>query len=162
MPEAEVREADALRRDVWKYLFTGKGYEGARRELEKAHGRPWFSEVNSRQGQLFEPLPEPSKLDRPGSAVGGFRREMTYDPVPALRTLHVPALFLFGAEDRLIPVEKSAAVILDVLTQSGHPDFTVRVFEGDDHNMRGAGGEVDPRYLDTMRGWLSERVRISR
>lgn len=91
---------------------------------------------------------------------------MTYDPVPALRALHVPALFLFGAQDRLIPVEKSASVIQDVLTQNGHPDFTVRVFDGDDHNLRVAAShasdEVDPRYLDTMRAGLSQRVRIAR
>jgi pimeloyl-ACP methyl ester carboxylesterase len=36
-----------------------------------------------------------------------FGREMTYDPLPALRALRVPALFLFGADDRLIPVEKA-------------------------------------------------------
>jgi dienelactone hydrolase len=166
MREADAREADALRRDVWNYLFTGKGYEKARRELERAHAKAWFSQVNSQQGQLFDPLPEPSKLDRPDSAIMRFRREMTYDPVPALQALHVPALFLFGAEDRLIPVEKSATVIRDVLTQNGHPDFTVRVFDGDDHNVRvavgDASGEVDPRYLDTMREWLSEKVRVSR
>jgi uncharacterized protein len=166
MKEADAREADALRRDVWNYVFTGKGYEKARRELDGARAKPWFGEVKSQQGQLFDPLPEPSNLDRPDGAVLRFRREMTYDPVPALRALHVPALFLFGAQDRLIPVEKSASVIQDVLTQNGHPDFTVRVFDGDDHNLRvaasDASDEVDPRYLDTMRAWLSQRVRIAR
>lgn len=31
-----------------------------------------------------------------------------FDPLPALRTLRVPALFLFGSQDRRIPVETSA------------------------------------------------------
>ena len=162
MPEADVHEADALRRDVWNYLFTGKGYEKARRELGEARVKRWFGAVSSQQDRLFEPLQKPSELDQPGSSILRFKREMTYDPVPALRALHVPALFLFGAEDRLIPVEKSASVIRDVLTQNGHPDFKVRVFDGDDHNLRVAAGEIDPRYLDTMRTWLSQRVRISR
>ena len=91
---------------------------------------------------------------------------MTYDPLPALRALRVPALFLFGADDRLIPVEKSMAILNDVLTRSGHPDFTIRVFDHDDHGMRltaGDGsGSVDPRYLDTMQRWLSERITASR
>jgi uncharacterized protein len=164
--EADAREADALRRDVWNYLFTGKGYEKARRELNGAHAKPWFNEVNSQQDQLFDPLPEPSRLDRPDSAVLRFRREMTYDPVPALRALRVPALFLFGAQDRLIPVEKSATVIRDVLAQNGHLDYTIQVFDGDDHNLRvtvdDARGAVDPRYLETMREWLLKRVRVSR
>jgi uncharacterized protein len=166
VPEAYAREADALRRDVWTYLFTGKGYEKARRELDEARGKPWFSEVNSQQDRLFAPLQKPSELDRPGSSILRFRREMTYDPVPALRALHVPALFLFGAEDRLIPVEQSVAIIREVLTKSGHADFTIQVFDHDDHGMHltsdNARGEVDPRYLDTMQKWLSGRVRVPR
>jgi len=54
---------------------------------------------------------------------------MTYDPLTALRALRVPALFLFGADDRLIPVEKSVSAIREVLTQ-GRADFTIQVFDG--------------------------------
>jgi pimeloyl-ACP methyl ester carboxylesterase len=166
MPEADIQAANALRRDVWNYLFTGKGYEKAQRELDQARAKPWFSEVNSQQDGLFKPLPEPSKLGQPGSTILRFRREMTYDPVPTLRALRVPALFLFGAEDRLIPVDKSVAVIHDVLTNSGHVDFTIRVFDHDDHGMHvtsdPARARVDPRYLDAMREWLSSRSPISR
>src|SRR5580704_18114584 len=64
VPEADVREADALRRDVWNYLFTGQGYEKARRELAAARGKRWFGEVNSQQDGLFGPLHKPSELDR--------------------------------------------------------------------------------------------------
>jgi hypothetical protein len=162
MPEADVREADALRRDVWNYLFTGKGYEKARRELDEARSKRWFGEVNSQQDRLFEPLQKPSELDQPGSAILRFRREMAYDPVPALQALRVPALFLFGADDRLIPVEKSATIIRDILTRSGHSDFTIQVFDHDDHGMYDATGTRDPRYLDAMQRWLVGRVRRSR
>jgi pimeloyl-ACP methyl ester carboxylesterase len=166
MREADVREADALRRDVWNYLFTGTGYEKARRELDEARAKPWFDKVNAQQDGLFEPLQKPSKLDEPGSAILRFRREMTYDPVPALRALRVPALFLFGAEDRLIPVAKSVAVIRGVSTQNARADFTIQVFDHDDHGMYVTSGNtvgtVDPRYLEAMRKWLAERVRTSR
>ena len=166
MPEVDVREADALRRTVWNYLFTGQGYEKALRELDAARAKPWFAEVNAQRDRLFGPLHKPSELDQPGSAIQRFRREMTYDPVPALRALRVPALFLFGAEDRLIPVEKSVAVIRQVLTQSGRADFTIQVFDHDDHGMYVTAGNnngaVDPRYLEAMRKWLVERVRTSR
>jgi len=49
VPEVDVREADALRREVWTYLFTGRDYEKARRDLEQAHGKRWFSEVSSQK-----------------------------------------------------------------------------------------------------------------
>jgi hypothetical protein len=83
---------------------------------------------------------------------------MMYDPLPALRKLRVPALFLFGAEDRLIPVERSAAAIRGILAQSGHADFTIQVLDHDDHGMYDASGSIDPRYLDAMRNWLAGRV----
>jgi dienelactone hydrolase len=162
VPEADVREADALRRHVWNYLFTGQGYEGARRELAAARGKRWFGEVNLQQDGLFGPLHKPSELDHPGSAILRFRREMTYDPLPALRTLRVPALFLFGAEDRLIPVERSVAAIRGVQAQSSHVDFTIQVLDRDDHGMRDASGAIDPRYLDSMRNWLAGRVPAPR
>jgi uncharacterized protein len=161
VPEVDVREAAALRRDVWNYLFTGEGYQKARRELDQARSKRWFREVNSQQDRLFESLQKPSELNRPGSAILRFRREMTYDPLPALRALHVPALFLFGGEDRLIPVERSTSVIRDILTQSGHGDFTIQVLDNDDHGMHDASGSVDPRYLDAMRRWLAGRVPMS-
>jgi uncharacterized protein len=166
MREADVREADALRRDVWTYLFTGQGYEKARRKLDEARAKPWFGEVSGQQDRLFEPLKKPSELDQPGSAILRFVREMTYDPVPTLRALRVPALFLFGAEDRLIPVEKSVAVIREISRQNGKVDFTIQVLDHDDHGMYvtmgDARGAVDPRYLEAMRKWLAERVRNSR
>lgn len=161
MPEADVREADTLRRTVWNYLFTGKGYETAKRELNKARAKRWFGEVNSQGDRLFERLPKPSELDQPGSTILRFKREMTYDPVPALEALRVPALFLFGARDRLIPVEKSAAVIRGVMAQN-HADFTIRVFDQDDHAMYDLNGAVDTQYLDTMRQWLAATARSSR
>jgi hypothetical protein len=36
---------------------------------------------------------------------------MTYEHLPALRALRAPALFLFGAGDRLIPIQKSVDLI---------------------------------------------------
>jgi dienelactone hydrolase len=165
VPESDVHEADAVRRNVWNYLFTGRGYEEARLELEQARAKRWFGEVNSQQDKLFERLQKPSELDQPGSRILSFRREMTYDPVPALKALRVPALFLFGAEDRLIPVDKSVEVIRGILTQT-RADFTIQVFDHDDHIMRVATGDdrgsIDLRYLDTMRNWLTEKVRITK
>ena len=162
VPASDVREADALRREVWTYLFTGKGYEQALRDLAQARSKRWFDEVRSQQDRLFEPLQKPSELDRPGSAILRFRREMTYDPLPALRTLRIPALFLFGSDDRVIPVEKSVEVIRAVSTQTGQGNFTIEVLDHDDHGMRVATGDargaVDPRYLDSMRRWLREHV----
>jgi uncharacterized protein len=84
---------------------------------------------------------------------------MNYDPVPTLRALRVPTLFLFGDRDQLIPVKESVDVIRRVLAEDAHHDFTIREFPNDDHGMQlttgEASGEIDPEYLRTMREWLA-------
>jgi dienelactone hydrolase len=166
LPEADVHEATTLRRDIWNYLSSGEGYEEAKGELNKARTKRWYNEVKTQQDNLFGRLQKPSEVNKPGNPTWNwFKREMNYDPVPALRALRVPALFVFGAEDRLVPVEESAAVIRKVLTQSGDRDFTIKVFQSDDHSMRIAAGSkegaVDPEYLESMYQWLAARVRPS-
>jgi pimeloyl-ACP methyl ester carboxylesterase len=159
LPVSQVEEATAVRRDVWNYLFTRIGYERARDELEQARKKPWYDEVKSQQDKLFDQLEAPSDLDKPN--VVRFRREMTYDPIPALRALHVPSLFIFGDADRLVPVEKSAAIIRDTLTQSGAKDFTIRILHNADHQMFLVGGssyELHPEYRETMQKWLVAHV----
>jgi dienelactone hydrolase len=156
VPADDVKEATRVRRDVWNYIFTGMGYEHAKRELDEARGKRWFDEANKQNDKMFDPLETPSELGRPN--VDRFRREMTYDPIPALRALHVPVLFLFGDQDRLVPVERSIAIIRETLAGSGNRDFTIRVLHNADHGMHlvseNANGMVDPEYLDTMQKWL--------
>ena len=163
MSESDVREASLVRRDVWNYMATGRDYEKVRAELEKARTRPWFGEARAQQDDSFGELPAPDQLGKQGGrGLIWFRQEAIYDPVPALRALRVPALFLFGDKDRLIPVEESVAVIKRVQAEDSNHDFTIREFPNDDHGMHfvsssGAVG-IDPEYLKTMQEWLRTRV----
>jgi dienelactone hydrolase len=161
VPEGDVQAASILRRNVWNYLSTGNGYENAKRELNQARTKPWYNEVKTQNDGLFAPLPSPAEIGRPDYRYARwFKQEMNYDPVPALRALHVPALFLFGDEDRLVQVDESVAVIQRVLKESGNRDFTIRVFHRVEHDMTdSATGNTDPEYLDTMRKWLDARLR---
>jgi pimeloyl-ACP methyl ester carboxylesterase len=73
----------------------------------------------------------------------------------------VPALFLFGNHDQLIPVDESVAVIQRVLAEDKHRDFTIWVFPNVDHEMRlvtSEAGAIDPEYPKAMRDWLSTHV----
>jgi uncharacterized protein len=165
--ESDVQEATRLRRDIWNYLSSGEGYAQAKREFDEAPGKRWYAEVKSQRDNLFGSLPAPSDVRKPDNpSLRWFKREMNYDPVPALRALRVPALFLFGGDDNMIPVEKSVAVLRQILAEDGNRDFTIRVFEHADHGMyltSGAGaGDLDPEYLSTMKSWLAARVPASR
>jgi pimeloyl-ACP methyl ester carboxylesterase len=165
--EGDVEEATRLRRDVWHYLSSGEGYALAKREFDAAPAKRWYKQVKSQHDDLFGSLPTPAEVNKPDNpSLRWFKREMNYDPVPTLRALRVPALFLFGGEDRMIPVEKSVAVIRKVLAESGNRDITVHVFPHADHVMfvtAGEGaGDVDPEYFSTMRAWLAAHVPTPR
>jgi len=160
--EPQIEEASTLRRRVWQYLATGAGYGDAKAALERGRSRPWFVALQAQADSLFA-LSESAILDDPAQRSRlWFKREMNYDPTIALRRLSVPALFLFGERDELVPVGKSVEIISEVLTQSGHRDFTIRVFPEADHGIRVSGPDgsmrLAPGYLDTMRDWLRNRV----
>ena len=163
VPEGDVREASAVRRDIWSYMSNGNAYGKVKAELEQARTKRWFSRAKAQQDDSFGTLPKPEDLGKPvGRSLLWFRQEMNYDPVAALRALRVPALFLFGDRDQLIPVQESVTVLQRVLGEDGHHDFTIREFANDDHEMRldvgETSGEIDPDYLRTMREWLPTHV----
>jgi len=162
--EKDVQEASVLRRDIWKYLSTGRGYERAKAELGQGRAKRWYKQVKAQQDDLFGPLQTPVELSNPERfRFNWFQHEMNYDPVPTLRMLRVPVLFLFGDKDQLIPVAESVAAIRRVLAEEGHHNFTIRELPNDDHGMRlmsgESYGEIDPEYLQTMRAWLATHVQ---
>jgi uncharacterized protein len=166
VPENDVREVSAVRRDIWNYMSNGNGYEKVKKELEQSRTKPWYAQAKAQEDDSFGPLPTPAELNKqPAHSTQWFKQEAVYDPVPALRALRVPALFLFGDKDQLIPVEESVTIIRRVLAEDGHHDFTIREFPNDDHGMHltteETSGEMDPEYLKTMRGWLATHVRNS-
>jgi dienelactone hydrolase len=160
--EGDVREASTVRRDIWSYMSSGLGYEKTKAELDEARTKRWYSQARVQQDDSFGPLPTPGELSKPvGRSAIWFKQEAVYDPVPALRALRVPALFLFGNHDQLIPVDESVAVIQRVLAEDKHRDFTIWVFPNVDHEMRlvtSEAGAIDPEYPKTMRDWLSTHV----
>jgi dienelactone hydrolase len=162
--ESDVQEASVLRRDIWNYLSTGVGYKKAKTELEQGRTKRWYKQVKAQQDDLFGLLQPPAELSNPEHPrFNWFQHEMNYDPVPTLRMVRVPALFLFGDKDQLIPVAESVAAIRRVLAEEGHHNFTIRELPNDDHGMRlmsgESYGEIDPEYLQTMRAWLATHVQ---
>jgi uncharacterized protein len=159
LPERSVEAASALRREIWNYQSSGKNYDQVKADLERARKEPWFGAARDQQDHSFGPLPVPR--DVAVSHDTWFKQEMTYDPTIALKELEVPTLFIFGAEDELVPVPESVRIIRSELERSGKRDFTIRVLPHTAHNMRIVGGatdgEISPEYLQTMQTWLSQK-----
>ncbi len=159
LSEPQVAEASDLRRQVWHYLSTGEGYAAAGKALHRAESQPWFAAVQEQEDGLFNHTPVSGILEDSSLRERlWFKVEMNYDPRIALRKLAVPALFVFGDQDRLVPVQTSIDIIRQTLTDSGHRDFTIKTFRGADHGIRlvapDVRGQFAPGYLQTMSNWV--------
>jgi dienelactone hydrolase len=159
LPENDIREATALRREIWNYMYTGNGYEEMEAHIRQSRTKSWFNQVKTQQDRLLEGIPSPSEYKTETTKkFNWFKQEANYDPVPALEALRVPALFLFGGQDRRVAGDQTVGIIRNVFAQTGKTDFTIQIFPRDDHAMCLPTGENDPEYLDAMRKWLSEYI----
>ncbi len=160
---ADVERASALRRLYWHALSTGDGEDAARHALERAQSQDWFRAVKAQADHAFDRSPEALFADRTLRQSPWYRDEVNYDPTSALRALRVPALFVFGDADTLVPVDQSVRVIRDTLTAAGQRAFSIVVVPGADHGLFVTGPDGRRRradaYLDAMAAWLRETVR---
>jgi pimeloyl-ACP methyl ester carboxylesterase len=69
-----------------------------------------------------------------------------YDPLPTLRELSTPALWLLGIDDRSIPIETTVAN-LRTLAGAGRP-FEWRTYEG-------LGHDLSPRIWKDVEPWVA-------
>jgi pimeloyl-ACP methyl ester carboxylesterase len=72
-----------------------------------------------------------------------------FDPRPVLDRLHIPGLWLFGSDDRSIPVRTSVAVLESLTTNGRSHPFSWHVYPGQGHSLFG--------YWDDVYRWLDER-----
>jgi len=154
VPEADVQAMTMLRRHVWQSIHDGRDLAVVRSRIEAARAKTAHVPVKAQLDDLSQSTKHAGNL--------WIAQEMNYDPVVALRRLKVPILFLFGEDDRLVPVDDSVRIIRDTLTTTHHPDFTIRTFPGADHTMHVADADGSRRhaaeYLSAMRDWLRSRV----
>lgn len=160
LSENDVREASALRREVWESLRTGNGIEQARADLNRSRKAAWFNDLKNQQYGLFDRLKTPADWEKARSSIW-FKDEIGYDPVPTLEKLAVPALFIFGADDKLVPVPESVNAIKAV-SNAGKKNFMLFVVPGADHGLRIATADGDrtisPEYLRHIQEWLAHNV----
>ena len=155
LSESDVRAASSLRREVWAALQTGNGMEQARADLDRSRKAAWYNDFASQQEDLFKHLQTPADWQRVRSHTW-FKEEIGYDPVPTLQKLTVPALFVFGSDDKLVPVPESVNAIKTVLNAS-KKDFALFVIPGADHTLH-IGDNVSPEYLQHIQEFLAQKV----
>jgi pimeloyl-ACP methyl ester carboxylesterase len=85
-----------------------------------------------------------------------------YDPVPALSRIRQPLLAIWGGQDNSTPPGDGVRVFRGVLTRSGHPSYTLRVFPQGNHGIglapggigEGEGDTFVPGYPELVGSWV--------
>lgn len=96
-----------------------------------------------------------------------YRTFLTYDPIPALESLEIPVLALFGTLDTQVPAEENLSAIEAALERAPTDIFTVRAIDSLNHLFQTAEtgllaeyGQIEetmsPVVLDLIVGWLTE------
>lgn len=85
---------------------------------------------------------------------------LDFDPVPLWRSLHRPALVVYGAEDEHdnVPVEASVQILREALRPEQHPERLIRVFPESGHALTDTTGWIDRDFLDLLATWVREHI----
>ena len=97
-----------------------------------------------------------------------FRYFLTYDPVPALRTLEQPVLAINGEKDTQVPPKENLEAIRLALSEGGNDDVEIVELAGLNHLFQTADTgspteyasieeTMSPRALQTMSDWILAR-----
>ena len=81
-----------------------------------------------------------------------------FDPLPYLKQMTMPGLWLFGTADDRTPVPESVA-ILNALKADGH-DITIHVFPNAGHGLLDVP-PTDPDAAPTLIAWVRGRVHVT-
>lgn len=105
-----------------------------------------YRDVEDRKEELSPHLPKNQSIWRFWISI------LDYTPKSALSRTHAPILALWGEDDRVVPVEESAAVFRAHVPPNR---LTVEVFPGADHWVRiGDPPALAPGYVDKVLGFL--------
>lgn len=87
-----------------------------------------------------------------------YRFFLTYDPMPAYRTLRQPVLVLHGQRDWKVP-HQQALTIIETLRRSGAADVTLKLMPDADHEFRESPSVLPFSTVvgETLTSWIGER-----
>lgn len=89
-----------------------------------------------------------------------FRRMGDFDPLDWWREVRQPTLVLLGEADRNTPTAETAQRMRETFEATGHPDGTVRLFEGLGHALWDTSGPMSEHGLNAeVRNTLGSWVR---
>lgn len=122
VPEADIEAVNRAHRQVEAYLRGEIGREAAQQALDEVNQEAWF--------ELAMVSPEAA----PSPEVSGWRLEMDFNPVEAIRRGDAPLLAILGGADPWIDVARSRRE-LEALRDEDGLDIEILVIDGANHVM---------------------------
>ena len=155
--DGEIKEA-LDDRALWYDLLhmiatTGDSWDQLEALANRVHGKKWAQYVIDET--LFDGGDLRSSLT---AAVEEEDKDyLGHNPRAVLEKVTCPVLAIFGESDIIVPVKDSVSVFEEALNKAGNKDYTIKVFPGANHIVM-VDDEYAEGYLDTMTGWLLERL----
>lgn len=161
----EFEDLNAVIHRAARAGFTEEGWSRIAAKIDEYRGRAWMEAVENTQtwaGQLLT-----MGLEQAREVVPQMFRSYVdpfYDPVPTLRSLQIPMMWMIAGEDIEAPPGPTIQT-LNRLRKAGKP-FELMVFPGADHGLTTfetlpSGGRVKtgyvPGYFCTMMAWLRQQ-----
>ena len=97
---------------------------------------------------------------------------MDFDSVPLWEKVTCPVLAFFGELDWTVPPEPNRKALENALSKAGNKDYTIVVLPKANHLFLKAETGVQteypqlknfiPAYFDSMKDWLSTRIKVRR
>lgn len=84
-----------------------------------------------------------------------------YDPVPVLRALQTPTLWVLGERDRSLPVARSIENLERIKADDRRP-ITIQVIPGADHGLRNPSTGERPDIWSLVAAWLRQHGILDR
>jgi dipeptidyl aminopeptidase/acylaminoacyl peptidase len=156
---------------LYEYGKTGKNGEKLDELVQKLRQNPKLADFLPPLSKEVdrEKMYEKQEMGDPGWF---FHLDVDYDPVPAVKRLRSPGLFIFGKHDYTVPVDESVARIDEALQETGNTTCRVVVLPNAGHGVL----EVDPAkptqpaapmrlahgYLQLLGDWLDKALLAGR
>jgi uncharacterized protein len=134
---------------------TDEEWSRLKQLVDASKRRPWFAR------RPFNPT------ERHDWFVDWYARVLNFDPMPALRSINIPMLWLYGARDSQSDVARNVSLLSQLCNREDKP-YQIAAFAGADHGVllaeKGAKGADDyftaaPGFLVTIEDWLANRLQ---
>ena len=146
---SQIRDALTVARAVENVVASGfsSGFAELDRLRKRYSSAPWYKDLQGDYTHIF--LSKSEAELRAMAPQFDWHTPWHYDPMPVLRSLHTPQLWVMGGEDYEAPSRETRKRIMSLIANGG--DYTIAYYQNAEHGMTlfetdASGERVSLRY----------------